>query len=67
MTAVQVEGIVVVVVSVKNLDSIDEKPVAGEIVLHPAAAVPKCDIPDDDILTTDDSQQVRTGDTLVIP
>ena len=67
MTTVEVEGIVVVVISVENLDSIDVQPVAGQIVLHPAATVAEGDIPDGDVAALNETYQVRTGDAFVVP
>ena len=67
MTAIEVEGIVVVVISVENLDSIDVQPVAGQIVLHPAAAVAEGDIPYGDVAALDETYQVWTGNAFVVP
>ena len=54
MTTVKVKGIVIIVIPVKNLDSIDIQTVTGQVVLHPAATIPECDIPDHDVLSSDD-------------
>ena len=67
VTAVDVEGIVIVVIAVEHLDSLNLQTVAGQIMLHPTAAVPKGDVPDGDILALDEAEQVGTGDALIVP
>ena len=67
MTAVEVEGVVVVVVTVENLDSIDMQTVTGQVVLHPAAAVAEGNAADGDVAALDESQQVGAGDAFVVP
>ena len=67
MTAVDVEGIVIVVVPVKHLDAVDAEAVASQEVLHPTTAVAQGDVLDGDIAALDKAQQVRTGDALIIP
>ena len=67
MTAVQIEGVVVVVVAVQHLDAVNPQPVAGQVVLHPATAVLQRNAAHRNVLTLDEAQQVGTGDALVIP
>ena len=67
VTAVQVEGIVVIVITVLHLDALYLHSVAGQIMLHPAAAVLQRDVPHGDILALDEPQQVGTGDALIVP
>ena len=67
MTAIQIEGVVVVVVTVQHLDTVNPQPVAGQVVLHPAAAVLQRDAAHRDILALNEAQQMGTGDALVIP
>ena len=52
MAAIEVKSIVIIVISVKNLDSIDIQTVTGKIVLHPAAAVSERDILDRDVFSS---------------
>ena len=67
MATIQVEGVVVVVIAVEHLDTLYLQTVASQIMLHPATAVLQGDIPHGDVLALDKSQQMRPGDTLIIP
>ena len=67
VTAVNIQSVVVIIVAIEHLDAVDSHAVAGQIVLHPAAGVPQCDVLDGDILALNETYQVRTGDALVVP
>ena len=67
MASVQIQCIIIVIVAVENLDAFNPHPVASQIVLHPASGVPQRNVLDDDILTLDETQQMRTGHPLVVP
>ena len=62
VAAIDIKGIIIIVIAVKNLDSIDAQAVAGQIVLHPTATVLQRDILHGDVLALDEPQQVGTGD-----
>ena len=67
MTAIDIEGVIIIVITIKNLDSIDIQAVAGQIVLHPAATVPESNILHRNVLALDESKQVRTRDAFIVP
>ena len=67
VTAIQIECIVVVVVSVHDTNAINAYTVASQIVLHPASAIFECYVFDSDVTTLYETQQMRTCDTLVVP
>jgi len=67
MTAVDIQRVVIVVVAIKHLDAVYFHAVTGQVVLHPATRVLQGDILDDDILTLDEADKVRTSDALVVP
>ena len=67
MASVQVEGVVVKVVAIEDLYTIDMQTVAGQIVLHPTAAVTECDVLDGDILALNKAQQMGSRDSLIVP
>ena len=65
VTTVQVECIVVVIVAVEDLDAIDDKAVASQIVLHPATTVLQRDILDGDVLALDETKQMGTRNAFI--
>ena len=67
MATIDIEGVIIIVVTIKNLDSIDIQTVAGQIVLHPAATVPECYILHRNVLALDEPKQVRTRDAFIVP
>ena len=67
MTAIDIQRVVIVVVAIKHLDAVYPHTVTGQVVLHPATRVLQGDVLDDDILTLDEADKVRTGDALVVP
>ena len=67
MASVDVEGVVVVIVAVENLDTIDAQPVASQVVLHPTAGVAQRDIFHHNVTALDEAQQMWTCDSLIVP
>ena len=67
MTAVDIQGIVIVVVAIEHLDAVYSHAVTSQVVLHPATRVLQGDVLDDDILTLDEADKVRTSDALIVP
>ena len=67
MAAVDIQRIVIIVITIKNFDSIDIQAVASQVVLHPAARITQGDTTHQDVLTLDKANQMRTGDTLIVP
>ena len=67
VASVQVECVVVVVVAVDHLDVLDVQAVAGQVVLHPSAAVAQCYAAHTHVATADEAQQVGARDALVVP
>ena len=67
VTAIQVQRIIIIIVTVHDLDTVDSYTVAGQIVLHPTAAVTQRNVLDHDVTTLYESQQVWTCDALVVP
>ena len=67
MTAIQIEGVVVIVITVLHLDTLYLQSIASQIMLHPATAVLQGNISHGDILALDESQQMGPGDAFVIP
>ena len=67
MTTIKVERVIIVVISIENLDSIDKNTVAGQIVLHPAARVFQRNALDSNVFALNETQQMGTGDAFIIP
>ena len=67
VTTVQVECIVVIIVAVEDLDAIDDKTVASQIVLHPATTVLQRNVLDGNVLALDETKQMRAGDAFIVP
>ena len=67
MTAINIESIIIIVITVKNLDSIDMQTVTSQIVLHPATTVFKGNVLNSNVLTLDKANEMGARDTLVIP
>ena len=67
MTTVDIQRVVVIVVAIEHLDAVYAHTVASQIVLHPATRVLEGDVLDGDILTLNEADEVRTGDSLIVP
>ena len=67
MTAINIQCIVIIVITIKNLDSIDIQAVASQVMLHPAARITQGDTTHQNILTLDKANQMRTGDAFIVP
>ena len=67
VTAVQIKCIVVVVVSIHDMDAINAYTVTSQIVLHPTSTILECNIFDSDVTALYETQQMWTCDTLVVP
>ena len=67
VTTVQVECIVVVIVAVEDLDTINDKTIASQIVLHPATTVLQRNVLDGNVLALDETKQMRAGDAFIVP
>ena len=67
MTAIKIERIIIVVITIKDLDSIDKNTVAGQIVLHPAARIFQRNALHRNVLTLNETQQMRTRNAFIIP
>ena len=67
MAAVDIQRIVIIVITIKNLDSIDIQAVASQVVLHPATRIAQGNTTHQDVLTLDKANQMRTGDSLIVP
>ena len=67
MTTIDIQCIVIVIVAIEHLDAVYSHSVAGQVVLHPTTRVLQGDILDDDILTLNEADKMRTSDALVVP
>ena len=67
MASVNIESVIIIVIAILYLDTLYPDAVAGEIVLHPASTVLQSHIFYGDITALYKPEQMRAGDSFVIP
>ena len=66
VTSIEIERIVVKVVTVIDLHAVDAQTVASEVVLHPTRRVAESYILDYDIAALHKTEEMRAGDALIV-